>query len=69
MNGNAEATFPVNETDNPLRIELESRPFSFLLIVPTRHIVTGHSSQATPGVRQLPVVRDTRDIPAYSQVF
>ena len=45
-----EATFTVDETYDPLRIELEPRLRGFLLIVPTRRIVTGHSWNPTKRV-------------------
>jgi len=37
-----EATFSVDETNDPMRFELNPRSYGFLLIVPTRHIVTEH---------------------------
>jgi hypothetical protein len=42
MEADREATFPVNETNDPRCIE-QPRPCSFLLIVPTCHVFTAHN--------------------------
>ena len=42
VKGDAEATFSVHESHDPMRIELKPRPHSFLLIVRTGRIVTAH---------------------------
>ena len=47
VNRDGEATLSVHVAHDPVRIELSSRPSSFLLIVPTRHIVTAHLPHLT----------------------
>lgn len=42
MDRDGEATLPVDEADDPLRFELEPRPYGFLLIVRTGRIFTAH---------------------------
>lgn len=44
VNADREATLSVDEAHNPRRIDLTPRQGSFLLIVPTCHIVTAHIS-------------------------
>ena len=45
----AEAAFSVDESHNPLRIELEPRLRGFLLIVRTGRIVTAHAATLLKG--------------------
>ena len=44
VNRYGEATLSVDKPHNSMRIELKPRRRSFLLIVPTRHVVTAHAS-------------------------
>ena len=58
MEADREATFPVNETNDPRCIE-QPRPCSFLLIVPTCHVFTAHNHSLLIRCDHKRVVQDT----------
>jgi hypothetical protein len=68
MEADTQAALAIDEADDPARIERDDLG-GFLLMIPTGRIVTAHRHMIPEGCDNERVPPDTRDFPAYSQVF